>query len=257
MDARIAGGKARGFMNITQSIENASGARRTKEDSRQSLPGLYGGGDNDCGSPPGRILPFENGRCLPSHRVLANDLTPKECDHIEDCQHCQDAFVSLGEATEPRLRRLYRHLRLTLYDWNPVLQFFTLLVILAAIGWGVYQVRMVAKTTDRAIAVPHELPAPPTKAPGGNPGYEIASSKAILAQQVAAIPRWPWSTCAVSADAVNQWLGHTLRKSWLNDRDIDRDRTKATHLFECMQKFGIAAFVATRRAYVLSALLAP
>jgi hypothetical protein len=232
-------------MSFTQSIETKSAKRRTETKSGAAcrdlfpkiskrtlswmkLPRIVLGLREEDSSSRSRILAFENVSCPRSHRVLANNLTPGEWEHVDECQDCRDALLRLHEPVETRLPRLYRHLRLSLHDWNPVLQFVTLLAVLAAIGWGVHQVRMEARTANHAIVDSHDRSAPPPAIiPVVTPPSlslilpQVSPSTAQLAQQVAAKLKWPWSSCPVSAGVINQWLGQgSMRRQIEKDLEI-------------------------------------
>jgi hypothetical protein len=242
MDTRIADGETRGFMNPTQIFGIAAEGRRatvapplSREPLRNSsfdrsiggsnAPKLY---EDDCGfdSLDRRVLAFKTSLCPQSHRKYPKDLTPGEWEHIEDCQDCRNALASLQESAEPRLRKLYRHLRLTLHDWNPLLQFFTLLLILAVIGWGIHQVRVLARTANTVLAASHARSAPPSatvfaSAPAFPPHVvptDAPATKEQLAKQLPKTLNWPWSSCAMSADVVNSWLGLGTKR-----RQIEKD----------------------------------
>lgn len=88
---------------------------------------------------------------------------------------------------------LYRKLRLALYDWNPLLQFLTMLATLALLLF------MLWSPTKSPIveASPPIAPVSPMPVPPGN-----QSSRPTNVQLA-----WPWNGCGVPVETINSTQG--------------------------------------------------
>ena len=141
--------------------------------------------------------------CPGIERIISNDVTAQEWDHVEACRRCRDSIANHYQSTEPRLRRAYRHLRLTLVDWNPILQFLALLAILFAALWSIQRPPPSAEAISRA----------------GTPPANHLWDRDQLALQLSVKVGWPWSTCGVDPLVINKWLGEGRTRARI-ERDL-------------------------------------
>lgn len=154
--------------------------------------------------------------CPSPRLVLSGNLTGAERAHVVACPQCQDRVFRLYEESESPARRALRHFRLLLLDWNPVLQFCTLLSVLAFAGWAGYRIRSLTPPSHQASSTaiqeghPYPLTQVRQQVPQSNFQDEILAE---LSKQVA----WPWNTCGIAPEKVNIWLGQGKQR-----QEIDR-----------------------------------
>jgi hypothetical protein len=175
------------------------------------------------------IAPADADSCPELSRILSGDLTLQERDHVEACDECQDAVAYYRETAGSRLRQVFRRIRPALPNWKPLLQFLAVLLVIGAVAAGIGKFRAPAKPlgTPPPLAFGRAAPGPSgaglltTASAAPLVFSDTMAKRQQLALQFENKIGWPWNTCGLQPEVVNQWLGQgTARLDIEQNMDI-------------------------------------
>lgn len=143
--------------------------------------------------------------CPNPHRILANNISSDERDHVANCFHCREQVVRLFEELEPLHQRIFRRARLFLVDWNPILVCIALLAAFGAVGWVTYQSQYISDYRRfqelPGIRLASAIQPPVQTVSLKSPAIELTGPPSLAGMA------WPWNRCGLPPEKLNELLG--------------------------------------------------